>query len=120
MTITYNDNKYDVTSDSVYSDFSIKADSLADACKIIEAFGAEKTAEYTFGINVHSNMVVVKRIISVTDTGITVRIKLRRKSDSEAIYEELTSLRQAMADLAETANKTTTDKINNLLNKGVM
>lgn len=120
MTIIYNDNKYDVTSDSIYTDFSIKADSLSNACKIIEAFGVEKTVEYIFGINVHSNMVVVKRIISVTDTGITVRIKLRRKSDSEAIYEELISLRKAMADLAETANDTTTDKINNLLNKGVM
>lgn len=118
MTITHNNKKYDVTSDSIYSDFSIKANTLADACAIVEAFG--EMAEYTFGIDVHANMVVVKRIISVTDTGIIVRIKLRRKSDSEAIYEELTSLRQAMADLAETTSKTTTDKINNLLNKGVM
>lgn len=118
MTITYNDNKYEVTSDSIYSDFSIKADSLADACTIVEAF--DEITEYTFGVDTHTNMIVVKRTISVTDTGITVRIKLRRKSDSEAIYEELTSLRQAMADLAETTNKTTTNKINNLLNKGVM
>lgn len=118
MTITYNDNKYDVTSDSIYSDFSIKADSLADACQIVEAFN--RVAEYTFGVDAHTDMVVVKRLISVTDSGITVRIKLRKKSDSEAIYEELTSLRQAMADLAKTTTKTTTAKINNLLNKGVM
>lgn len=118
MTITHNNKKYDVTSDSIYSDFSIKVNSLADACAIVEAFG--ETAEYTFGGDVRTNMVVVKRIISVTDTGITVRVKLRKKSDSEAIYEELTSLRQAMADLAETTSKTTTDKINDLLNKGVM
>lgn len=118
MTITYNENKYDVTADSIYSDFSINADSLDEACAIVNAF--EEMTEYTFGVDAYTNMVVVKRTISLTDSGIVVRVKLRRKSNSEAIYEELTSLRQAMADLAETTNKTTTTKINNILNKGVM
>jgi len=119
MTITFNDKTYDVEPDSIYSDFSIVADSLEDACEIVKSF--DGVTDYTFNIDTYTNMVILRRSIAVVDDVITVRVKLREKTEAELAQEELEALRQAMADLATTTNKTTTAKINKILNtEGVM
>lgn len=113
MTITYNDRTFSVLPDSVYYDFSISATTLEEACEIVRFF--DNAAGYTFNITAYGNMVVVKRTIVISDGAITVRIKLREKTGEELAKEELEALRQAMIDLAGTTNKTTTAKINKIL-----
>lgn len=113
MTITYNDKTYDVMPNSVYFDFSIMTYSLEEALEIVRAF--DGMTDYVFNIGSHSNMVIVKRIISIGNDGIIVKVKLREKTEAELVQEELEALRKAMADLAETTNKTTTAKINKIL-----
>ncbi len=117
MTIIYNDNTYYVREDSIYCDFSIEASTIEDACDILRSF--DGMTDYTFNIDEYHNMVVVRRSIVVTDI-IIVRVKLRPKTEAEIAQEELEALRKAMADLAETTNKTTTAKINKILDEGVM
>lgn len=113
MTITYNGQTYMVSPDSVYYDFSIGAASLEDACEIIQNFS--KSMPYTFGAEEYPEMVIVKRIISIEGDDISVKVKLRIKTETELVKEELEALRQAMSDLAETTSKTTTAKINKML-----
>lgn len=114
MTISVGTNIYDVEPDSIYSDFSIVANSLENACEIVQSF--EGVSDYTFNTDDFFNMVILRRSISIVDDVITVRIKLRDKTEAEIAQEELEALRQAMADLASTTNKTTTAKINKILN----
>lgn len=116
MTITYNENTYYVRDDSIYCDFSIEASTVEDACEILKSFDA--MTDYTFNIDDYHNMVVVRRSIVVTDV-IIVKVKLRPKTEAEIAQEELEALRKAMAALAETTNKTTTAKINKILDEGV-
>lgn len=113
MTITYNNRSYDVMPDSVYYDFSISATTLEDACDIASFF--DGMTGYTFHADSYSNMVVTKRSIVISDSGIVVKVKLRKKTEAEIAREELEALRRAMSDLAETTNKTTTAKINKML-----
>lgn len=113
MTITYNDNTYEVMPDSVYFDFSVVTYTLEEAVEIVKAF--DGMTDYVFNIDTYTNMVVVKRIINIGNDGIIVKVKLRHKTETELIQEELEALRKAMADLAETTNKTTTAKINKIL-----
>lgn len=117
MTITYNKITYEVMPDSIFSDFSIIADSLENACEIVKSF--DGMTEYTFNIDDYSNMVIVKRSIVVSDTGVVVKVKARSKSKAEIAQAELDALRQAMLDVADSASKTTASKINNILEKGV-
>lgn len=114
MTITYNDKTYTVTDESVFSDFSILVATLAEACTIVAEF--ENMGDYIFGKNNYTNMVVSKRSIVITDM-ITVNVKLRQKKKVEIMQEEIDSLRAEMSKLAETTNKTTTAKINKILEK---
>lgn len=117
MTITYNDKTYGVRPDSIYCDFQIDAYTVEHACGILTSF--DGMSEYIFNVDSYSNMVIIKRSIVVTDSDIIVRVKLREKTQAELAQAELDSLRKAMSDLAETTNKTTTDKINKILNEGV-
>ena len=114
MTITYNDKTYDVRLDSIYCDFQIDAFSVEHACGILTSF--DGMSEYVFNLDTYKNMVITKRSIVVTDSDIIVRVRLREKTQGELAQEELDSLRKAMSDLAETTNKTTTAKINKILN----
>lgn len=114
MTITYNDKTYIVTDESVFSDFYIVVASLDEACTIVAEF--EGMSDYTFGKNAYTNMIVSKRSIVITDT-IMVNVKLRQKKKVEVMQEEIDSLRAEMSKLAETTNKTTTAKINKILEK---
>lgn len=114
MTITYNGNTYTVMDDSIYCDFSIEASTVDIACEILKSF--DGMTDYTFNIDEYHNMVILRRSVVVVGDSITVKIKLREKTDAELAQEELEALRQAMADLATTTNKTTTAKINKILN----
>ena len=114
MTITYNGNTYTVMDDSIYCDFSIEANTVDVACEILKSF--DGMTDYTFNVDAYHNMVILRRSVVVVGDSITVKIKLREKTDAELAQEELEALRQAMADLATTTNKTTTAKINKILN----
>lgn len=116
MTITYNDKTYTVIPDSVYYDFSISVSTLEEACDVVRSF--DGVTDYIFNVDTYTNMIVVKRSIVVGDE-ILVRVKLRKKTEAELAKEELEALRQAMISLAETTNKTTTAKINKILDKEV-
>lgn len=117
MTITYNGNTYEVRPDSIFCDFQIDAYTVEHACGILTSF--DGMSDYVFNTDTYSNMVIIKRSIVVTDSAIVVRVRLREKTQAELAREELESLRSAMSDLAETTNKTTTAKINKILNEGV-
>lgn len=114
MTLAYNGLVYTVTDDSMYLDISIVTGSLEGACTIVNAL-ADMT-DYTFNGVEYSNMVVVKRSI-ILASDCRVKIALRQKSEKETVKEELNSLRTAMEELAQTTNKTTTAKINKILDK---
>lgn len=118
MTITYNKQTYEVTPDSIYCDFTVVADTIADACDILSSF--DWMTAYTFGVDDYSDMVIVRRTIVVTDSNITVKVKLREKTEAEKAQEELEALRKAMEDLAATTSKTTSAKINDILEKGAV
>lgn len=116
MTFNYNGVTYTVTDDSIYRDFTIEVYSLEEACNIVNAF--EGMTAYTFSATEYDNMIVTKRTITVAGN-IYVNVKLRSKTRLEVMEEELNTLRNDIEDLATTTNKTTTAKINMILNKGV-
>jgi hypothetical protein len=116
MTFTYNGVTYIVTDESIYRDFTILAGSLEEACDIVNAL--DGMTDYTFSAVDYADMIVYKRTITISDV-IAVNVKLRRKTQMEQMKEELNGLKTAMADLALTTNKTTTDKINKILDEGV-
>lgn len=112
MTITYNDNSYETTIESIYRDFSIYVNSLEEACELVNAF--DGMSDYTFGEVSYTNMVVIKRSI-IIETRIKVKVMLRQKTEAELAKEELVSLRTAMSELAGTVSKTNAAKINKVL-----
>lgn len=114
MTITYNGNTYTVTDDSVFGDFSIEVANIEEACTIVA--NLENISDYTFGGIEYNNMVVKKRSIVISDA-ITVNVKLRRKTQVETMQAEIDTLRNEIQELAKTTNKTTTAKINKILEK---
>lgn len=116
MTFNYNGVTYLVTDESIYRDFTIEVNTLAEACDIVDAF--DGMTSYTFSAANYDNMVVTKRTITVAGN-ILVNVKLRKKTQLELMEEELNELRNAMEDLATTTNRTTTAKINKILSKGV-
>lgn len=120
MTFTYNGVEYIATNESIYRDISILVDSLENACTLVTTF--KSMSDYNFMGTDYSNMVVEKRSI-IVDSSIVVNIKLRKKSEKELMREEIETLRTAMKELAQTTNKTTTSKINRILEtttKGVI
>lgn len=114
MTITYNGNTYTVTDDSVFGDFSIEVASIDEACTIVANF--ENISDYTFGGIEYTSMVVKKRSIVIGDV-ITVNVKLRRQTQVESMQAEIDALRNEIHELSKTTNKTTTAKINKILEK---
>lgn len=117
MTLIYNDKEYKVLNTSVYMDILIGTQSLAEACEIVEELA--DMSSYTFDGVEYTNMVVTKRSIGISDNTV-VNIKLRKKTEKEAMKEEITTLRKSLEELALTTNKTTTAKIQKILaTKGV-
>ncbi len=110
--LTYNGVDYTTTSESIYRDMSIEVDNLADATSLCEALSNMQSFE--FNGDSYDNMVVTKRAIVITDK-IMFKIQLRQKTELEITKEELSSLRLAMEELAQTTSKTTTAKINKIL-----
>ena len=96
MRVTNNGKIYDARPESIYSDISIAADTLEEACTILESF--ESLSSYTFGLIPYTNMVVSKRSIVVSNS-IIVKIKLRKKTELELAQEEIAELRKALAEL---------------------
>lgn len=117
MTFQYNGVTYQVTDDSIYRDFTIEVYSLEEACEIVNAL--DGMTDYVFSAAEYTGMVITKRTI-ILSGNIYVNVKLRKKTQMELMEEELNGLREAMADLATTTNKTTTAKINKLLSKEVI
>lgn len=111
--LIYNDVTYQTTAESMYTDIGIVAEDLHDAEILCITF--EKMSDYIFDGDSYTNMVVSKRMIILTDNTVTVKVRLREKSELELAQEEIASLRQAMKELAQTTNKTTTAKINKIL-----
>ena len=116
MTITYNDKTYTVTGESIYSDFAIVVQDMDAAAATLAEFDGIST--YTFNETEYSNMVLIKRTITVTDI-ITVSVMLRHKTQTEIAQEEIESLRQALSDLSGSVSKANAIKIQNILSKGV-
>lgn len=110
--LTYNGVDYTTTSESIYRDMSIEVDNLADATSLCESLSNMQSFE--FNGDPYDNMVVTKRAIVITDK-ILFKIQLRQKTELEIAREQLTELRNAFSELAQTTNKTTTAKINKIL-----
>ena len=87
MTIEHNGLKYKTTLESVHFDFSIKVNSLEEACAIVNDMA--KMNAYKFGEVEYTDMVVTKRTIIADENGITVKIVLREKTEAEKVREEL-------------------------------
>ena len=104
MILEYNGKAYEVTDESIYRDFFVIANGLEGACSIVTEL---------------ADMVVVKRTITITDSKITVGVRLREKTAEEKAVEELQTLRSDIEDFASTASKTNAAKINAILTKGV-
>jgi len=117
MTLEYNGKSYDVTGESIYRDFLLIAGSVEEGCRIVAEL--EGMTDYVFNLTPYSNMVVVKRAIVVTDTGTTVRVILRQKTDAELARAELNALRSDLESFAASASKTNAAKINKILAEGV-
>jgi hypothetical protein len=96
MRVTNNGKIYDAKPESIFSDISISANTLEEACAILESF--ESLSNYAFGLVPYANMVVSKRSIVVSNT-IIVKIKLRKKTELELAQEEIAELRKALAEL---------------------
>lgn len=58
MRVTNNGKIYDARPESIYSDISISANTLEEACAILESF--ESLSGYAFGLIPYTNMVVSK------------------------------------------------------------
>lgn len=97
MTLTYNNKDYTVTSDSIYTDFSIVADGMADAVVIVSEL-ADMSA-YTFDLNDCADLVVEREMIIIENGTYTVRVKLRHQTELEKTKAELEEVRAAIADI---------------------
>lgn len=102
MRVTNNGKIYDARPESIYSDISISADTLEEACAILESF--ESLSGYAFGLIPYTNMVVSKRSIVVVSSSIIVKIKLRKKTELELAQEEIAELRKALQELLGGSN----------------
>lgn len=116
MILEYNDKKYEVTEESIYRDFSIEAFGLSGACSIAEELA--DMSDYTFNLIPYTNMIVVRRTITITDDKVTVGVRLREKTAEEKAVEELQTLRSDIEGLASTSSKTNAAKLNAILAKG--
>lgn len=116
MTLTYNGVDYAVTDDSIYRDITINVSDLTEACALVGAL--DGMTNYTFSANEYTDMSITKMTIIIVGD-ISVNVKLRKRSKTELVQDELESLRSAMQELAASTNKTTTAKINKILQKGV-
>ena len=117
MILEYNYKTYVVTEESIYRDFSVVAFDFDEACSIAEEF--YNMSSYTFNLIPYTDMIVVKRTITITDSKVTVGVRLREKTAEEKAVEELQTLRSDIEDFAATASKTNAAKINAILTKGV-
>jgi hypothetical protein len=108
MVVILNDKTYMVTDESIYSDFSIQADTIDDAVQIITDF--ENVDSYTFDMTEYTDMVVRRRII-IVDDAIAAKIQFRQRTSEEM-------LRSDLEDFASTASKTNAKKIEAILSKG--
>lgn len=109
MRVTNNGKIYDARPESIYSDISISADTLEEACAILESF--ESLSGYAFGLIPYTNMVVSRRSIVVTNA-IIVKIKLRKKTELELAQEEIAELRKALQELLGGSNSNDGDNSN--------
>lgn len=110
MRVTNNGNIYDARPESIYSDISISADTLEEACAILESF--ESLSNYAFGLVPYTNMVVSKKSIVVVSNSIIVKIKLRKKTELELAQEEIAELRKALQELLGGSNSNDGDNSN--------
>lgn len=110
MRVTNNGTIYDARPESIYSDISISADTLEEACAILESF--ESLSGYAFGLIPYTNMVVSKRSIVVVSNSIIVKIKLRKKTELELAQEEIAELRKALQKLLGGSNSNDGDNSN--------
>lgn len=115
--LIFNGTEYQTNDESIYSDIGFTVADLAEAESLCNALASMD--KYTFNGEEYVGMVVSKRIIIITDT-IVVKVKLREKTDLERAREEISSLRTAMEELALSTNKTTTAKINKILDTKVV
>lgn len=110
MRVTNNSKIYDARPESIYSDISISANTLEEACAILESF--ESLSNYAFGLVPYTNMVVSKRSIVVVSNSIIVKIKLRKKTELELAQEEIAELRKALQELLGGSNSNDGDNSN--------
>lgn len=99
MTLEYNSKTYEVTGESVYSDFSVIATSLEEACSIVTEL--QGISSYTFSKTKYKGMAVKRMCINIDDGGYSVRVILRHQTKTEQLETELTDLRSAVADIAD-------------------
>lgn len=97
MTLTYKDKNYTVTNDSIYTDFSIVADGLADAVVIVDELADMST--YTFDLNDCADLKVIREMIIIENGTYTVKVKLRHQTELEKTKAELSEVRAAIADI---------------------
>ena len=116
MDLIYNDTTYITSDGSMFEDITIPVESLDEACGVVNALNGMNSFSLN-GIE-YTNMTVIRQTITITGE-FRVNIKLRKKSEKEIMQEEIDALRTAMAELATTTNKTTSAKINKILQKGV-
>jgi len=117
MRVINNGNVYDARPGSIYSDISISADTLEDACTILKSF--ESLSNYTFGLVPYTNMALVRRSIVVSGD-IIVKIKLRKKTELELAQEEIAELQRALAELLGSNGNSeggTSENLSQLLDK---
>lgn len=115
MTIEHNGLKYKTTLESVHFDFSIKVNSLEEACAVVNDMA--RMSAYKFGEVEYTNMVVTKRMIVVDENGITVKIVLREKTEAEKVREELEALKADISALVKTSSKSDAVKFSGILEK---
>ncbi len=115
MTIEHNGLKYKTTLESVHFDFSIKVNSLEEACAIVNDMA--KMNAYKFGEVEYTDMVVTKRTIIADENGITVKIVLREKTEAEKVREELEALKADISALVKTSSKSDAAKFTGILEK---
>ena len=116
MILEYNDKKYEVTDESIYRDFSIITYGLEAACSIVEELS--DMSSYTFNLIPYTDMIVVRRTITIINDTYSVGVRLREKTAEERVVEELQTLRSDIEDLASTSSKTNAAKLNAILAKG--
>ena len=114
MILTYGIQDFNVTSESVYHDFIIPAETLEEACDMARLF--QRMTEYTFDLKNYKNMTVT-RIIIRSYPDIAVKVMLREKTELETVRDELQELRSDIETFANSASKSDAAKLLDILNK---